>query len=128
VECYVPGQNQRTKGVINGVSLDITEDELRNILEGARIIDTFRFKGTQNGKRSESRAVLVTVGEETLPQRANLGLLNFAVKSHVWPPLRYYKCQRHGHVAAVCWQIRRSGECGSDLEYSESTPIGKKRQ
>lgn len=93
---------------------------MRNILEGARIIDTFRFKGTQNGKRSESTAVLVTVGEETLPQRVNLGLLNFTDYSHVWPPLRYYKCQRHGHVAAVCWQTRRSGECGSDHEYSES--------
>lgn len=53
-------------------------------------------------EKRETMAVLVSFREENLPQRVSMGFLSFLVKPYVRPPLCCYKCQRFGHVAAVC--------------------------
>lgn len=46
--------------------------------------------------------MLVSFKDEILPQRVSLGFMVYHVKHYVWPPLRCFKWQRFGHVAAVC--------------------------
>lgn len=38
---------------------------------------------------------------------------------HVPPPLRCFKCQKYGHVAAVCKGKQRCGRCGGEHEYGK---------
>lgn len=41
----------------------------------------------------------------------------YDVRPYVPPPLRCFKCQRFGHVAAVCKGKQRCGRCGGEHEY-----------
>ena len=41
------------------------------------------------------------------------------MRPYVPPPLRCFKCQRFGHVVAVCKGKQRCGRCGGDHEYGK---------
>ncbi|CAL9687399.1 unnamed protein product [Knipowitschia caucasica] len=123
VESYIPGPSQShgIQGVIYGVDTGITEEELIGNICGAEVSGVRRFKTMRKGERSDSTAVLLTFKDESLPQKVSLGYLVYPVKPYVRPPLRCYKCQRFGHIAAVCRGSRRCGKCAGDHDRSECT-------
>ena len=43
----------------------------------------------------------------------------YGVSLYVPPPQRCFKCQRFGHVAAVCKGKQRCGRCSGDHEYGK---------
>ncbi len=45
--------------------------------------------------------------------------MSFLVRLYVPPPLRCYKCQKFGHVAAVCRGKQRCTRCGGKHEYGK---------
>ena len=46
--------------------------------------------------------------------------MSYQVREYIPPPLRCYKCQKYGHVAAVCRGKARCGKCGGeDHEYGK---------
>lgn len=57
--------------------------------------------------------------ENKLPERVYLGYLSYMVRPYVPPPLRCYKCQRFGHVAAVCRGKQRCARCGGEHDYGK---------
>lgn len=113
VESPIPGSSSEgVQGVIYGVDTDISEDELFRNLQGAEVSGVRRFKTMRDGERKDSTAVLVSFKEDALPQRVSLGFIVFPVKPYDRPPLRCFKCQRFGHIAAVCRGAQRCGKCG----------------
>lgn len=50
-----------------------------------------------------------------LPDRVNIGYQLFWVKPYILAAFKCYKCQRFGHVAAVCKGKTRCGKCGHCL-------------
>ncbi len=40
--------------------------------------------------------------------------MSFAVRPYIPPPIRCYRCQRYGHIAAVCKGKQRCPKCGGD--------------
>lgn len=120
VETFIPGFNQDgVQGVIYGVDTDISEDDLFRNLKGAEVRGVRRFKTMRDGERKDSTAVLVTFKEDVLPQRVSLGFIIYPVKPYERPPLRCFKCQRFGHIAAVCRGVRRCGKCGGQHDRAE---------
>lgn len=111
VECFIPGKTQNAKGVIY-ISPEITESAIVKNLEGAEIETAHRFK-------ESGTAVLLTFKQETMPMRVYLGYMSFQVKQYIRPPLRCYKCQRFGHVAAVCRGNKRCGKCGGNHDFAQ---------
>ena len=111
VELFVPDGGVRLKGVIN-VEDDVSEEEIVRAVK--EVEEARRFK---EGRR----AVLVTFKPEikVLPADVLLGYMVYPVREFVRPPLRCYKCQRYGHVAAVCRGSRRCGKCGGDHEFAQ---------
>ena len=111
VELAIPDGGVHLKGVIY-VEEEVSEEE---IVRGVKVIEAARrFK--------EGRmAVLVTFKQEVkaLPADVLLGYVLYPVREYVRPPLRCYRCQRFGHVAAVCRGSRRCGKCGGDHEFAQ---------
>lgn len=54
-----------------------------------------------------------------MPEKVYLGFVRYAVRPYVPPPLRCYKCQKFGHVAAVCRGKQRCARCGGEHEYGK---------
>lgn len=64
-------------------------------------------------------AMLLTFKQESLPDRVSLGYMSYPVRQYIRPPLRCFKCQRFGHVAAACRGTARCGKCGGNHKFSE---------
>ena len=45
--------------------------------------------------------------------------MSYDVRLYVPPPLRCFKCQKYGHVAAVCKGKQRCGRCAGEHEYGK---------
>ena len=48
-----------------------------------------------------------------------IGYLSYAVKPYVLPPLRCFKCQKYGHVAALCKGKLGCGRCAGEHGYGK---------
>lgn len=77
IECFIPGQAQKAKGVIY-VSPEVSETALLKELKGAEIEEVHRF--TESGT-----AVLITLRGDTLPARVSLGCMSYPVRQYVCP-------------------------------------------
>lgn len=62
---------------------------------------------------------MITCDEETLPGKIYIGYMCYNVRLYIPPPLRCFKCQRFGHVAAVCKGKQRCGKCSGEHEYGK---------
>ena len=110
VESAVVSRIEGIKGVIYGVCADITEKEMREQIRGGQVREVKRFKARSDG--SPDAPVLITFEGDSLPARVFLGCLAFQVRKYERPPIRCFKCQRYGHVAAVCRGTQRCNKCG----------------
>lgn len=77
------------------------------------------MKGKSPREGRGSSAVLLTFQGKVLPEKVMLGYMCFTVKAYERPPLRCFKCQRFGHVAAVCRGKRRCGKCEEDHDFKD---------
>ena len=118
IEMYVSNRVEGVKGVIYGVSADITENEMKEQIMGDVIVkEVKRFKARSDG--NPNAPVLLTFDGDSLPPRVFIGCLSFQVKKYERPPLRCFKCQRFGHVAASCRGSQRCTKCGGEHDLLE---------
>ena len=106
-----------TRGIIHGVDLDITDDELVQGLSCPdvsnskfRVSEVFRFRGVAGRSKS---VVLKFPGSE-LPEVVVYGWTRFRVSLFIPRPLRCFYCQRFGHTFQVCRSVKR---CGKNHSY-----------
>jgi len=91
---------KKNRGVIYGIPLDL--DKIKRSGVGAKLNNLKRLSKTVDGERVGSLSILIEFEGKELPKNIKLGYLNFQVKPYVPPLLRCFKCQRYGHIAAVC--------------------------
>lgn len=120
IKCFAWQRKKTVQGVITGVSTDISVEDILSNVEGAKVEKAKRLLYTKNGSKQESLSVLLYFNEEVLPVRVKVGYLSYQVRLYIPPPIRCFKCQKFGHVAAVCRGKQRCGKCGGeDHEYGK---------
>lgn len=72
-----------------------------------------------NKERVDSLSVMLQFDEGTMPKRVYIGYVSYAVRAYVPPPIRCFKCQKYGHVAAVCKGKQRCARCSGNHEYGK---------
>ncbi|KAJ0003125.1 hypothetical protein NQD34_018165 [Periophthalmus magnuspinnatus] len=117
-ECKVVGERKGACGVISGIPLDEDLDKIKNSL-GEGVSSIKRLMRWSDGQRVQSLSVLLEFREVVLPERVKVGCLSFPVREFVPPPLRCYKCQLYGHIAAVCRGKQRCPKCGGEHRIEE---------
>lgn len=100
-----------------GILTAITEQQIKENVVGAKVIEATRLRTTRNGERCDSLSVMIKLDEMKLPDRVFIEYINYEVRSCVPPPLRCFKCQKYGHVAAICKGKQRCGRCAGEHEY-----------
>lgn len=119
VSCKIVGQSSWVYGVINGIPLGVTMEELRKNLEGAKIIDAVRLQMTREGRRMDSLSVRLKLEGKEVPDRVKMGYISYPIRKYIAPPLRCYNCQRYGHTASVCKSKMRCARCGGEHEFGK---------
>ncbi len=61
--------------------------------------------------------------EGKMPEKVQMGYISYPVREYVPMPLRCFKCQRIGHVAAVCQGKVRCVQCGDEHDYDKCTEV-----
>ncbi len=116
------GVENGEKGVIYGIPTYITTDEMHENIRGGKVINVRRLYKTKEGQRQESLSVLLTF-EGKMPEKVQMGYISYPVRVYVPMPLRCFKCQRMGHVAAVCRGKVRCAKCGGEHDYDKCTEV-----
>lgn len=113
------GENKKIRGVIYGIPLDEDLEKLKKNIVGAKVTNVKRLSRTVDGERVGSQSILMEFEGKELPMSIKIGYISFQVRPYVPPPLRCFKCQRYGHIAAVCKGKQRCPKCGEDHKIEE---------
>lgn len=107
------------RGVIFGIPVSVSADQIKENVKGVKVREARRLKTTREGQKCDSLSVMLTFDEERFPDKVYIGYMSYDVRLYVPPPLRCYKCQKYGHVAAVCKGKQRCGRCAGEHEYGK---------
>jgi len=107
------------RGVISGVPLNVSMDDIKANLSGGTVISTRRLQMWKDNKKCESMSVMILFEGSNLPTRVKIGFVSFLVREFIPPPLRCFNCQRMGHTANFCKGRMRCAKCGGEHEYDK---------
>lgn len=125
VQCSVAYDKQQVRGVISGIPLSETVDAVKTGIKNAKVKDARRLKTKREGVLTDSLSIVLTFDEPLLPERVFIGFMSYEVRLYIPPPLRCFKCQRFGHVAAVCKGKQRCSKCSGEHEYGQCSENAK---
>lgn len=118
-EKRVLGENKVTRGVIFGIPVGEDLEKLKLSIRGGEVSRVKRLLKTIDGEKVESQSILLEFQEDVLPERIRVGCMSFTVRAYIPPPIRCYKCQRYGHISAICKGKQRCPKCGGEHRYEE---------
>ena len=96
------------KGIILGVQMDTTEEE---ILEASEAITAKRIQRRVKGQMMDTAQVVLTY-YDYLPDRIKIGWDSYRVREFIPDPMRCMKCQQFaGHKAANCRAAQKCPIC-----------------
>ena len=107
------------KGVISGIPLDVSEEEIKESLVMYNVTQVKRLKRRVDGKFQECMSVVISFQRPELPYEVSLGYQMYQVRTYVPAVIRCFKCQRLGHVADKCKGQERCVRCGGMHKYED---------
>ncbi|XP_016401002.1 uncharacterized protein LOC107733749 [Sinocyclocheilus rhinocerous] len=119
VSCTLMKTKPWVRGVITGIPTDVHADKIKSCVEGGEGNGAKRLQYVRNKERMDSLSVMLQFDEERMPERVKIGYVSYPVRPYVPPPLRCFKCQKYGHVSAVCRGRQRCARCGGDHVYGK---------
>jgi len=106
------------KGVIRGISLDITTDDVK---AETNAIWAHRVSRREDGKIIPTTAVIIAY-EHNLPTSVNIGFMRHNVSVYIPLPIRCGNCQKYGHRTDQCKRDKpRCPRCTEAHDYSACT-------
>lgn len=113
---HIPGIATGKRGVITGIPVAVSIEEIKNSLKGGDIVDAKRL--TKGKEKLDSMSILIWFKNE-MPSKVQMGFMCYPVREYVPHPIRCFKCQRFGHVATQCRGKLRCAKCGNEHEYGQ---------
>lgn len=122
VQFILPPDNEvgsKKSGVISGVPLNVTMEEIKGNLSGGKVGMARRLTMWKDNKKCEGLSVLIHFEDKNLPAKVKIGFISYTVREYVPPPLCCCNCQCIGHSAAVCKGKMRCAKCGEEHQYGK---------
>jgi len=108
-----------TTGVIYGVPMDMSDDEIKTCFSDYNVTFASRFFKTINGDKIATSAVKLCFDRQSLPSSVNIDFRSFPVSRYVPPPLRCFHCQKLNHHSSACRNQLRCARCGDHHETAD---------
>ena len=111
------------KGLITGVPIEVTDDELKEELKSQKVVGVQRMKKINKQDRVETptQNVIITFNSDTLPERVHFCFLIFKVRTYIPQVIRCFKCQHYGHGISQCRAKERCVRCGEEHSFDNCT-------
>lgn len=119
VRAFIPPHLACSKGIVRGVSKDLSPPEVLNSFAAAGAISVFRCSRTVNDKKMPTESVIVTFAGITCPSEIRAWPLLFRVEPLQPRPFQCHKCWRYGHSIKGCKSSSRCVSCGGAHAASE---------
>lgn len=118
IKSHIPGANRKIRGVISGVPIDLSIEDLKKEIKGGKVTVEKRLSTRYQGNVVDSLSVLLQF-EGAIPDKVKIGFLSYPVREYIPRPLRCFKCQRFGHIAGQCRAKPRCAKCAGEHEYGK---------
>lgn len=117
---YIPRHLVSVTGVIAGVPLDITEEEIADEMESEYpVMTVYRMNRHVNGKKEPTMRVSVTFRAAKLPEHVRIFCCSVGVRAFYRKSVLCYNCLRYNHLAANCKSKRRCNNCSKTHDKEE---------
>jgi len=128
IKVYVPKSMNSSIGCIYNVPLDITEEEIKDVLKHQNVSNCVRltFYNKEKKERQPSTTVKLYFNVPELPVKINLGFRTYKTKVCVPKPIQCYNCQQFGHMQSNCTKTKIFYNCGQQHENKECTAVKPK--
>ena len=112
-------KRSEVKGVIRGVSGEISDEEIREVLGAAGVIGARRIMRHEGDRSLPTGAIVLSFKGDQLPLKVEIGYLRYKVREYVPPVVRCYKCQGFSHKAANCKAGMRCVRCSGAHDFKD---------
>ena len=112
VKVDFPKSEIQSKGVITGISMEVTEAEILHECKISGVSFVRRLKRKVESRWEDSWSMCLTFDSKELPETIAIGYEVYNVKPYVEQVVRCFKCQGLGHMAATCKGKIRCVRCG----------------
>ena len=110
-QVFKESKQKAFKYVISGVSVDITDDEIK---EAAKCMEVNRISKQDKNKLVKTETVILSFqSEQLLPGTIHFGMLKFKLRAYVPSPMRCKSCLGYGHTSKHCTHQPRCLHCGN---------------
>ena len=118
IKVYVPKSMNTSIGCIYNVPLNITEDEIKDVLKQQNVSNCVRltYFDKEKKERQPSNTVKLYFNVPELPIRISLGFRMYKTKLFIPRPIQCFNCQQFGHMQSDCSKPRVCFKCGQQHE------------
>ncbi|XP_077536252.1 uncharacterized protein LOC144148615 [Haemaphysalis longicornis] len=119
VSAFIPHHLACSKGIIRGVSAELSATDVLHKFADAGVIAVYRCSREANNTRVPTESVIATFAGLTCPSEIKVWPLVFRVDRLNPRPLQCKRCWRFGHSLGGCKSSLRCCSCGSAHSASE---------
>lgn len=117
---YIPRHLISVTGVIAGIPLDITEDEiLEDIICEYPVMQVYRMNRFVNGQKEPTQRMSITFRASKLPESIKIFHCSLRVRAFFKKAVLCLKCLRYNHKQENCKGKRRCQQCSKMHENEE---------
>ena len=123
IKVYVPKSLSTTIGCNYNVNIDLSEEEIKGVLEcqGVTKVQRLTYYDKGQNTRLPAKTVKLFFNKDVLPKKVIIGFKGFSVKVFVPKPIQCYKCQGFGHMANECRNQSKCMHCSGDHDSRQCT-------
>ncbi len=125
IKVEFPKSEVQSRGVIRGMSLDVSDEEILECCKSKGVVAVRRLKRKMEGKWVDCQAVCLTFSKKVLPSEIVIGFEVYRVRPYVDQVVRCFQCQRIGHMAKSCKGSVRCVRCGEGHKVEECPESNK---
>jgi len=123
IKVYVPKSMSTSIGCIYNVPLDITEEDIKEVLKTQNVSNCviLSYYNKEKKERQPSTTVKLFFNIPELPMKISLGFRMYKTKVFVPKPIQCFNCQQFGHMQSDCSKAKVCYKCGQQHETNECT-------
>lgn len=119
VRCFVPPHLACSRGIVRGVDVSLTPEEILEMFSVAGVISVYRCSRVIDNKKTPTESVIITCAGTLRPTEIKVWPLIYKVEALAPRILQCANCWRFGHNVRGCRSAPRCRNCGDNHNFTD---------